>query len=229
MQNTIFLMSLVFAHLMGDFVFQTSKLAENKEKSIRGIIQHVIIVLIVNIVVLSNFGLFGVVAAVLISISHFIIDYLKRVTKGRCRYTTIHNLADQMLHFLFIFICYFYFKDMARETIINIKYISILNYIILITFVSTVFAKTVLCDISQMKNLSCDFFLKYERAFDFLIIIIVTFAFADIITGIALLIIATAIFFVTQNKFFRYSSKQIIIKAAVYLIFACIFRFLTCQ
>lgn len=228
MQNTIFLMSLVFAHLMGDFVFQTSKLAKNKEKSIRGIIRHVIIVLIVNIAVLSNFSLFGVVAAVLIAISHFIIDYVKRVTKVCCKCTTIHNLADQVLHFLFIFICFFYFKDMVGAPIINIKYIGVLNYIILITFVSTVFAKTIICDISQVKQLSCEFFLEYERVFDCLIIIIVTFAFVDIIKGIALLIIATAIFYVTQKKFFRYSPNQIIIKAVVYLIFACTFRFLAC-
>lgn len=226
MQNTDFLMSLIFAHLIGDYVFQTSRLAKNKANSIRGIIKHGIVVLCTNIIILGNYGLIGELAAILTSSFHFFIDYIKMRTKKYCKFDTVHNLIDQISHFIVLISCDYCFRNLVPDPLINIKYIGALNYLILITYVSTVIAKTILYDTYENNSLSSDFFIKYERLFDCLIILIVVFAFINIFLGIVFLSLAAIVFYFIQTKYFKYSTKQTILKAVIYLIFICIFRFL---
>ena len=226
MQNTDFLMALIFIHLLSDFVFQTSKLAESKAKSIKGLLTHVTIVFIVNLVFLFNYGLIGEIVAVITTATHFIIDYTKMKTKMYYKITSIHSLIDQIIHFVVIIICDYCFRNMVNEPIIKLEYIGTLNYLIIITYVATVIAKMVLCDICENKSISCDFFKKYERLFDSIIILAIVFSFINTILGIIVLVIAATVFFFVDINYFKYSQKQTILKATIYLIFVCAFKFL---
>ncbi|PYG85810.1 uncharacterized protein DUF3307 [Ruminiclostridium sufflavum DSM 19573] len=226
MQNTDFLMLLIFAHLMGDYVLQTSNIAKKKAKSARGIVTHGIIVFFASAVFLGNYGLIGEMAAITISIIHFAIDYAKMKTKKYCKHESIHNIADQMLHLLVIIICYLFFKDMLEEPVIKLKYIGMCNYLIIITYVSTVITKNILCDICE-KRPQCNFFLKYERIFDFFIVLIAVLSFFNVLTGAAVSAIAATAFYLAETKYFKYSPRQAVLKAVIYIAFACVFRFLT--
>jgi hypothetical protein len=226
MQNTDFLMALIFTHLLGDYVFQTSKLAESKAKSIRGVLTHVIIVFIVNLVFLFNYGLIGEIVAIITTATHFIIDYAKMKTKMYYKITSIHSLIDQIIHFIVIIICDYSFRNMVNEPIFKLEYMGILNYLLIITYVSTVITKMVLCDICENKPISCEFFIKYERLFDCIIILAIVFSFSNTIFGIIVLVIAAAVFYFVEINYFKFSQKQTILKTAIYLIFACAFRFL---
>ncbi len=226
MQNTDFLMALIFTHLLGDYVFQTSKLAESKAKSIRGVLNHIIIVFIVNLVLLFNYGLNGEIVAIITTATHFFIDYAKMKTRMYYKITSIHCLIDQIIHFVVIIICDYYFRNLVNEPIIRLEYIGILNYLIIITYVATVITKMVLCDICENEPISCGFFKKYERLFDYIIILAIVFSFINTILGIIVLVIAAAVFYFVEINYFKYSPKQTILKAAIYLIFACAFRFL---
>ncbi|QNU67407.1 DUF3307 domain-containing protein [Ruminiclostridium herbifermentans] len=226
MQNTDFLMTLIFTHLLGDFVFQTSKLAESKAKSIKGLLIHVLIVFTVNIVFLFNYGLIGEIAALITTATHFIIDYAKMKTKIFYKITSIHSVIDQIIHFVVIISCDYFFRNMTNQPIMKLGFIGILNYFIIITYVATVIAKMVLCDICECKQVSCDFFKKYERLFDCTIILAIVFSFINTILGIIVLVIATVVFYFVENNYFKYSKQQTILKATIYLIFAWAFRFL---
>lgn len=226
MQNTSFLMALIFTHLLGDYVFQTSKLAQSKAKSIKGILNHVIIVFIVNVVFLFNYGIIGEIVAIITTITHFIIDYVKMKTKKYYKITSIHSLIDQIFHFIIIIICDYSFRNLVDAPIINLEYIGILNYLIIITYVSTVISKMMLCDLCENKPIPCEFFKKNERMFDCIIILTIVVSFVNTKVGIIVLVIAAVLFYFVEINYFKYSKKQTILKAAIYLVFACAFRFL---
>ncbi len=226
MQNIDFLMALIFTHLLGDFVFQTSKLAQSKAESIRGVLKHVIIVFIINIVFLFNYGMLGEVIAIITTGTHFFIDYSKMKTKRYYKITSIHSIIDQIFHFAVISICYYCFRNIVNAPIIKLEYIGILNYLIIITYVSTVIAKMMLCDICKNQTIPCEFFKKNERIFDSFIILAIVFSFINTILGITVLVIAATIFYFVEINYFKFSQKQTILKAVVYLVFACAFRFL---
>jgi len=224
--NTEFLMILIFAHLMADYVFQSSKIADNKAKSFRGIVIHEIIVLLVSTIILSIYGLIGFLVAAIISISHLAIDYTKMKTSKFFRFQTVSYLIDQMLHFGVIILCEYLFRSKVNEPIIKFEYAGLLNYILIITFMATVIVKVVLNDIYGDNSLTHNFFIKYERLYDCLIILIVALSFFNTLAGIITLVIAIAVFYFAEVKYFKYSKYQIIFKAALYLIIASAFRFL---
>ena len=102
-----FLLLLMIGHILGDFYFQTEKIAQKKDKKYTGVLQHsaeyLSAMLVVMIPVIS---LDMLLAAIYSSIIHFIIDsakyYLlkkKIISKSGKTY-----IIDQMLHILSILI-----------------------------------------------------------------------------------------------------------------------------
>jgi len=219
-------MILIFTHLMADYVFQTSKIAENKAKSFRGLVIHEIVVLLVSTIILSIYGLIGFLVAVIISISHFAIDYVKMKTSKFFRFQTVNYLIDQMLHFGVIILCEYLFRSVVNEPIFELKHVGFLDYVLIITFMATVIVKVVLADTNRFKPQNEGFFLKYERIFDCLIILVVVLTFFNTLVGIITLILGIVVFYVAEIKYFKYSKNQILLKTVLYLIIAIAFRFL---
>lgn len=225
MQNTDFLMILILTHLLSDFVFQTSKIAESKAKSTKGVIGHVAIVFVINAIFLSNYGMIAGIVTILTTASHFVIDYVKMQTRKYYSITTIQSLIDQIIHFIVIIILDYSFRNIVNEPILKLEYIGLINYLIFITYVSTVITKMVLWDLCVDKHWSCGFFKKYERPFDCIAILTIVLSFIYTALGIIVLIIVAVVFYFVQTKHFKYSQKQTILKVIIYLIFVCAFRF----
>ncbi len=109
----------ILAHLLGDFVFQPTKLVLWKMKSIWGTIVHVLIHLVVNVIIFLPFlinGYFWLIYIILgICFIHFWVDIAK------INYDLKHDkkvapfIVDQLLHLLTIIIAYSFIKDVVFE------------------------------------------------------------------------------------------------------------------
>lgn len=225
--NTQLFTVLLFAHLLPDYVLQTSRITARKSKSIKGVAIHELIVIISTAAVLSIYGWGGLLLSIVIAASHFIIDSLKMLTgKFFKRFNTVHFLLDQILHVSVILLCSSFFTARPLQEI-NFNYFAVLDYFIIITYFSTVFSKTILFNIFREKLSHIDFFIRGERTFDFALILVVTIAFLiNTIIGAAVLLAAVVVFYIIEAKKFNYSLIQLTTKAFVYLITAVSFRFL---
>ncbi|MBI5754436.1 DUF3307 domain-containing protein, partial [Candidatus Peregrinibacteria bacterium] len=105
---------LIFAHLLGDFIFQPNRLVLWKIKSKCGILTHVIVHFILNLLILSPFiwnGHYWVIAAAfLICFAHFWIDEIKISYDLKHDKKVIPFLIDQLMHLLTILLVYFFIQ-----------------------------------------------------------------------------------------------------------------------
>jgi hypothetical protein len=111
----LFFIYLLLIHILGDYYFQTSKLAVEKNQSAVKQLVHGLIYLVISIIfILPVFNLSMLLAILVLSASHLLIDFVK--------YSYIHNelkdqcppekersiyLVDQLLHLICIFIIAF--------------------------------------------------------------------------------------------------------------------------
>jgi len=110
--------NLLFAHLLGDFVFQSNDLIQRKYKSWIGNFEHVCIIIFFTILVLFPYwGSFKMwVVAVTIFAIHFVQDWIK--IKYDLKYnlkkkSTIPFFVDQTLHTSLILILAPTIQDLA--------------------------------------------------------------------------------------------------------------------
>lgn len=110
MYKTVFIL-LLFAHIIGDYYFQSQKFAEQKEKSIIKVLVHSLIyTLICFVVVIPVINKWLIIAATIVSISHLIIDVLKWTLVIRAgkdfnsEKKRFIYIIDQAAHLFFIFI-----------------------------------------------------------------------------------------------------------------------------
>jgi len=91
---------LFLGHLAGDYIFQNSYIAMRKNKDIRVLILHIVIVFLSQLSFISGKDLtlksFG--AIVMLSIAHFFIDVGKFLCKKRFCQTWYYYLIDQSFH-----------------------------------------------------------------------------------------------------------------------------------
>jgi len=121
----------ILGHILGDYYFQTSALADEKEKSVKSLLIHCGIYL-VTMVVLSipvlSFNVF--MGAVIIGLVHFLIDTGKFLLRKFHKHTNFQEIAlylgDQALHILTILIV----TTVIKLSDVSITYINILEPII---------------------------------------------------------------------------------------------------
>jgi hypothetical protein len=211
---------------MVDYVFQTTKIAVLKTKSLRGVAIHEIIVLTGSAIILSIYSLMGCLIALLIGLSHFVIDYGKMKIARFFKYSISQYIIDQLLHLLVIFTLAYLFGSTVPQPLVNISYIGDMNYTIIIIFVATVVSKTILIDIYGHELGERGFFIKHERLFDGLIVLMVAISFLNVYAGIITLAISAGVYLFTGIKYFKYTKVQLAYKALIYLVIASVFRFL---
>ena len=96
-------------HMIGDYYLQTNTLAEEKNRSKKKLCQHGLIYLIASCVcILPVFSPALLLAAILFSISHFVIDLIKSAYIKRClnydaEKERLLYLWDQFFHIVCIF------------------------------------------------------------------------------------------------------------------------------
>jgi len=138
---------LIFAHLLGDFVFQPESLVRLKMKSMKGVFIHVLIHFVLGIIVLLPFVLHGYLwlIAVIFGICffHFWIDQAKISYNLRHDKKVRPFVIDQLLHLLTILIAYFFvgnvqFKLAETFGVKIYTNISVLIFLSFLVFLSNV-------------------------------------------------------------------------------------------
>jgi len=148
---------LILAHLLGDFIFQPESLVKYKMKSYKGILLHVFIHFILNILILLPFLLNGytwlIYVILWICFAHYWIDYLK------INYDLHHDkkvqpfIVDQLLHLLTLLISYFFIEDIPLYLqVSNWFYNFYTNVYIILFFSFLVFITTVIEIYNFQKN-----------------------------------------------------------------------------
>lgn len=100
-EKTMFLFwRLIAAHLMGDFLFQSNKLAHWKQQSWKGVLVHSSIVMVVSVLFTVDYIATLFPWLIVLWISHFAIDQIKMmILKRKPSWDTIVCFSiDQMLH-----------------------------------------------------------------------------------------------------------------------------------
>lgn len=116
------LIRLLIAHILADFVFQSTKMVENKNWFSKHMAFHIAIVFITTLV----FS-FSVEIALGIAITHWLLDSVKvRLIKNNIDEFVLF-IVDQILHLLVIVICWSIYYHL-NEIIFNLIFLLINNY-----------------------------------------------------------------------------------------------------
>lgn len=136
--------ALILAHLLGDFILQPNSWVSDKENlrlKSKYLYFHVLIHTILSFIFLWNLQLWWV--AVLVGVSHFIIDAAKLSFQNR---KTKKNwfFIDQLLHVLVIAGVSFYFKEFNFEFLKDQSFLKIVIAGLFLTTPASIFIKIVL-------------------------------------------------------------------------------------
>ena len=199
--NTIILIKLIAAHLTGDFLFQsdrmcTDKFSNDTTAKYKALILHAFIQAVLAYVFVAQWNCW--IIPVVIGVSHFIIDYVKSMSK---RNDLISLAWDQLAHFCVITgLWWFAFArlpqlDMACEILSTNFWLIITAYIAVLAPTSILiksfieFEKWMPSDASSQGLPNAGKWIGYlER------ILILTFIFTDNIDGIGFLLAAKSVF-----------------------------------
>ena len=155
------LLILIIAHLLLDFTFQTSKLAERKRTSFKHLFIHGIIYFIgmsfVCVIFLNT--KIALISTAVLSLSHFAIDYIRQMVETKYK-SNVHQflffILDQLLHLIIIIATYTVLKlngNMSQmySSVSNYKYFTntILYILLFVTIWDpvAVFIKKIFCHI----------------------------------------------------------------------------------
>tara|TARA_R110002051_G_scaffold150258_1_gene222873 strand:+ start:1910 stop:2608 length:699 start_codon:yes stop_codon:yes gene_type:complete len=112
----ILFLKLILAHLIGDFILQPNKWIIDKETNklkSKYLYIHVFLHFLVTMVLLWDLSYWKV--AVVILISHYVIDALKLLTTPKFKNKSIPFFLDQLLHVAVIYACAYY-GDLVDHT-----------------------------------------------------------------------------------------------------------------
>lgn len=169
------------AHLAGDFVLQTNKIAALKMSSTKGLIIHTLLVSAVAMALLSILGANGIAIGFISGVFHLVIDYIKtKLQKKIYIKGLIYFLLDQALHLIVIALLVKAFLSIYANYSLQSSWfitwigiaaddfiagVRLIILFILITYVSTIFVKMILRDLYPDVRKTA-FFFKWERIID---------------------------------------------------------------
>ena len=220
MLNTVFFLLFILAHLIGDFVLQTNKIAAMKASKLKGVLIHAGIVTAVQVVMMSAFGLNGVIAGLAGGIIHFFIDYLKLHI---AKLGFIYFIVDQAVHLVVILVLSIILQYQNSLYDIYLSYIKLAVIVIVITYVSAVAVKILVRDI--FPGLKKDsFFARRERLLDTLTLTLICACFLlSVYLGAAAVALIVYFYYRLQKNLFKYITAVILIKYTAYTFLAFIF------
>lgn len=107
---------LLLAHLIGDFLLQPQQWVAHKEKkkaASKYLYAHVVLHLLITMILLWNLSYWKI--ALIIMISHYIIDVAKLYIGPRFKNQNIPFFIDQLLHIIVLYCCA-YFTNLWEHT-----------------------------------------------------------------------------------------------------------------
>lgn len=139
------LIPLILAHLLGDFLLQPNSWVADKEKKKLGSIYlylHVLIHMVLVMIVLWNIELWWI--AVIVGITHFIIDGIKLIFQTSKTKRTWF-FVDQLLHVaVIILLSLLYFPYFRWEDFFNPENLKLLTAAVFLTVPSSIIIKTLI-------------------------------------------------------------------------------------
>ncbi|MCX7710806.1 MAG: DUF3307 domain-containing protein [Clostridia bacterium] len=217
-----FFLFFVLAHLLGDFVFQTDKIAQLKAEGVKGVALHSVVITVAQVALMAVFGSSGIYAALLCGLLHFFIDCLKLTANRHIRWQTPYFIFDQLVHFglLWGLTLAFFSKDISGTN--GLLYVKTGISLILATYVSSVFSKILVRDLFAGLR-SEPFFKSYERVLDMFFGISIFVAFLLPFPAlIIILIISIILYFVLHIRSFQYPMLVAFSKLFIISVFAYI-------
>lgn len=217
------IISALLAHFIGDFVFQTNKIAAMKGKSVKGVGYHCVWIFIAYLLMMLPFGktvLF--LMTILNTIIHFGIDLLK-LKLGKLKYPTGYFFVDQGLHIISIYLtaslsCTYVVKNrfMALTPRMEISIIML----IICTYVSTILIKQLYFSFGKLSFAKNPFFERWERPLDaiFCLGLILGWNQKNVL-GYLFILMWTIIYFKAHPKILIYDKQLLVIKGIFYLLF----------
>lgn len=153
---------LLLGHLLGDFVFQTNKIAENKVKAPGWNAFHAAIVTICMLIFSIPFGSVAMLLVIFGGAVHYFIDYYKpKIADMYPLPGLFYFLADQGIHILIIaFISVF--ADDAKNLPLDFIIVRFLLIAVFLSFFSAIFNQYILKTIFRIK--SKRFFENFEKS-----------------------------------------------------------------
>ena len=91
---------ILLAHYIADYPLQGDFLAQTKGKYFYSLLAHSMIYGLTVAVALKLLGLFAIWKALILIVSHIIIDYNKATAKDKTKALTTYLYIDQLLHIL---------------------------------------------------------------------------------------------------------------------------------
>lgn len=220
---------LLLGHLIGDFVLQTDKMAENKGRYLKWNLLHVLVVTLCTFVFSYTFGTLLLAMVLLNGVIHFIMDYYKNKI---CRILHMSELSgflfDQLIHIILLYIIS-QTAVYGNEQLIDFKTVSLLIPLVLATFFSAVFTQFVLATL--FPRVDSRFFKEGEKVIGILtrIYVAVVFYISSIQSPyyLLLLVIAAAMFLLRfklgWNKWMSPSHLVVKLLLDTVISAACIF------
>ncbi|MGG3800588.1 DUF3307 domain-containing protein [Metabacillus fastidiosus] len=159
-------LSLFLAHLLGDFYFQTNRMVTDKRKYLKKHVFHHFILMLITLLFLyfstekaDNFLTDVIIAAITITVFHYIIDMLKIMLTDKIKKRSSYSLldfylfiADQLLHIIsLLFVCMIFFNinllhyvtkilslfHLIKGENITMSAVNIILFLIVMTIIST--------------------------------------------------------------------------------------------
>ncbi|QXP57893.1 DUF3307 domain-containing protein [Cellulophaga sp. HaHa_2_95] len=142
---------LFLAHLLGDFIFQSSKWVKDKEeKKVKSkyIYYHTLIHFALTILILWDFKYWKI--AVIIAVSHYLIDLLKLYVTPNFTNKNLPFLIDQVLHVAVLYACVYY-GDFYAHTLALLQAIDVrlVTALVFVSFPTAILISKVLQGMSK--------------------------------------------------------------------------------
>lgn len=119
MLNILIIMGIT--HVIGDFLFQSESLANEKKKEQKSLLVHALLyALAMSLLLVCVRWKYALLPLVIIAFSHLIIDFIKIKIEQKLnnpKWLLITFCVDQCLHLTVIFICWIIFVSHAQTTI----------------------------------------------------------------------------------------------------------------
>ena len=146
---------LFLAHIIGDFLLQPKRWVIQKEakKAASGFLYlHILIHFLLIILLLWNIEYWKI--ALVIAISHYVIDLLKIYVAPLFKNKSIPFFIDQFLHIVVLYICAYY-SNLLEHTITLIQQIdwALLTAIVFVTYPAAIVMRILLEGMSNQINL----------------------------------------------------------------------------
>lgn len=193
--------NLLLGHLIGDFVLQTDKIAENKGRRWKWNLLHVLAVTFCILIFSYGFGTPLIFLVLINGVAHFVLDFHKKAIMGVLHLSELQVfLFDQLLHILLLFLISRAAEYDAMQ-LLDYKTVRLLIVLVLVTSFSAVFTQFILSALFPRTDNS--FFKEGEKQVGILtrLYVSVVFYLAVVISPFyLLLLVVAAVIFLIQFK-----------------------------